>query len=141
MDCIVLETCTFLQFSHSVVSDSLQPHGLQHANAKPPCLSPNSWSLLKLMSMELVMPSNHLILCCPLLRCQICCHIIAHSILLWFFGISAVSVVMSPFSCIWVLSFLLGEPGQRFVHFVYPFKEPGLSCNFFFFFQKYLFPL
>ena len=25
------------------------------------------WSLLKLMSNELVMPSNHLILCCPLL--------------------------------------------------------------------------
>ena len=28
---------------------------------------PNSWSLLKLMSIELVMPSNHLILCHPLL--------------------------------------------------------------------------
>ena len=27
----------------------------------------NSWSLLKLMSIELVMPSNHLILCRPLL--------------------------------------------------------------------------
>ena len=27
----------------------------------------NSWSLLKLMSIELVMPSNHLIFCCPLL--------------------------------------------------------------------------
>ena len=26
-----------------------------------------SWSLLKLMSIEWVMPSNHLILCCPLL--------------------------------------------------------------------------
>ena len=26
-----------------------------------------SWSLLKLMSMESVVPSNHLILCCPLL--------------------------------------------------------------------------
>ena len=26
-----------------------------------------SWSLLKLMSIELVMPFNHLILCCPLL--------------------------------------------------------------------------
>ena len=32
------------------------------------CLSiTNSWSLLKLMSIELVMPSNHLILCHPLL--------------------------------------------------------------------------
>ena len=27
----------------------------------------NLWSLLKLMSIELVMPSNYLILCCPLL--------------------------------------------------------------------------
>ena len=27
----------------------------------------NSWSLLKLLSTELVMPSNHFILCCPLL--------------------------------------------------------------------------
>ena len=27
----------------------------------------NSWSLLKLMSIELVMPSNHFILCCSLL--------------------------------------------------------------------------
>ena len=27
----------------------------------------NFWSLLKLMYIELVMPSNHLILCCPLL--------------------------------------------------------------------------
>ena len=27
----------------------------------------NSWSLLKLMSLESMMPSNHLILCCPLL--------------------------------------------------------------------------
>ena len=80
---LFLETCMFLQFSHSVVSDSLQPHGLQHT--KPPCLSPNSQSLLKLTSIELVMPSNHLILCCPRLHCQICCHIIVHSIPLWFF--------------------------------------------------------
>ena len=29
--------------------------------------STNSWSLLKLMSIKSVMPSNHLILCCPLL--------------------------------------------------------------------------
>ena len=30
------------------------------------CGMPGSWSLLKLMSIELVMPSNHLIICCPL---------------------------------------------------------------------------
>ena len=53
------------QFSHSVVSDSFQPHGLQHA--RPPCPSPNSQSLPKLVSVESLMPSNHLILCHPLL--------------------------------------------------------------------------
>ena len=31
----------------------------------------SSWSLLKLMSIKLVMPSNHLILCHPLLPCSI----------------------------------------------------------------------
>ena len=29
----------------------------------------NSWSLLKLLSVKLVMPSNHLILCCPFSSC------------------------------------------------------------------------
>ena len=53
-----------VQFSRSVVSNSLQPHRLQHA--RPPCPSPTP-SLLKLMSIELVIPSNHLILCHPLL--------------------------------------------------------------------------
>ena len=54
-----------VQFSHSVMSDSLRSHELQHA--RPPCTSPNSRSLLKLMSIESVMPSSHLILCRPLL--------------------------------------------------------------------------
>ena len=36
----------------------------------PPSLSFTiCWSLLKLMSIESVMPSNHLILCCPLSSC------------------------------------------------------------------------
>ena len=53
------------QLSCSVVSDSLRPHGLQHAT--PPCPSLSPRSLLKLMSIALVMPSNHLILCHALL--------------------------------------------------------------------------
>ena len=53
-----------VQFSCSVVSNFLWPNGPQHA--RPPCPS-NSRSLLKLMSTESVMPSNHLILCHPLL--------------------------------------------------------------------------
>ena len=84
-----------IPFSRSVLSESLQSYGLQHARL--PCPSPtpssvqllfshvrlfatpwttehqaslsiaNSWSLLKLISIESVMPSNHLIPCCPLL--------------------------------------------------------------------------
>ena len=48
-----------LLFSLLVVSDSLQTHGLQY--------SIMSRSLLKHMSIELMMPSNYFILCCPLL--------------------------------------------------------------------------
>ena len=48
--------------SRSVVSESLPPHGLQQA----PLSSTISWSLLKLMSIESVMPSNHFTHCCPL---------------------------------------------------------------------------
>ena len=48
------------------MSDSLRPHGL-HAAHQASLSITNSWSLLKLMSIELVMPSNHLILCHPLL--------------------------------------------------------------------------
>ena len=51
-----------LLFSHSVVSDSLQPLGRQASLSIT-----NSQSLPKLMSIESVMPSNHLILCHPLL--------------------------------------------------------------------------
>jgi len=57
-----------VQFSHSVVSSSLRPHGLQHA--RPPCPSPTP-GVYSLMSIELVMPSNHLTLCHPLLLSSI----------------------------------------------------------------------
>ena len=43
------------------MSDSLLPHGLQHTRLPWPFTI--SWSLLKLMCIESVMPSNHLILC------------------------------------------------------------------------------
>ena len=50
--------------SHSVLSDSLWPYGLQHATL--PSLSiTNFQSLLKLMAIQSVMPSNHLILLPP----------------------------------------------------------------------------
>ena len=53
-----------VQFSHSVMSDSLRPH----ESARQASLSiTKSRSLSKLMSIESVMPSIHLILCRPLL--------------------------------------------------------------------------
>ena len=53
-----------VQFSHSVVSHSATPW----TAARQASLSiTNSQSLLKLRSIESVMPSNHLILCCPFL--------------------------------------------------------------------------
>ena len=55
-----------VQFSHSVMSDFLQPHGL-HAAHQASLSITNFWSLLKLMSTESMIPSNHLNLCCPLL--------------------------------------------------------------------------
>ena len=54
-----------LLFSCSVMSDSLRSHGLHHTWL--PWSFTISWSLLKLMSIDSVMPSNHLILCRPLL--------------------------------------------------------------------------
>ena len=54
-----------VQFSHSLVYDSLWPHGTAAHQASLSIT--NYWSLFKLLSIELVMPSNHLILCHPLL--------------------------------------------------------------------------
>ena len=53
-----------VQFSRSVVSNSLQPHEIA---ARQASLSITiSWNSLKLTSIELVMPTSHLILCRPL---------------------------------------------------------------------------
>ena len=50
------------------MSDSLQPQGQHHVRLPCPSPSPRQ-SLLKLMSIESVMPSNHLILCHPFSSC------------------------------------------------------------------------
>ena len=61
---LLLPSRPSVQFSPSVVCDSVTPW----TAARQASLSiTNSQSLLKLMSIELVMPSNHLILCRPLL--------------------------------------------------------------------------
>ena len=53
-----------LLFNHSVVSDSATPGT---AACQASLSFTNSQSLIKLMSIESVIPSNHLVLCCPLL--------------------------------------------------------------------------
>ena len=58
-------TISSVQFSRSVVSNSLRPHESQHT--RPPCPSPMPGVYSNSMSIELVMPSSHLTLCRPLL--------------------------------------------------------------------------
>ena len=53
-----------VQFSRSVISDSATPWT---AACQASLSITNARSLLKLMPIESVMPSNHLVLCCPLL--------------------------------------------------------------------------
>ena len=57
-----MKTYASVKFSHSVMSDSATPWTCQASLSIT-----NSQSSLKLMSTESVMPSSHLILCCPLL--------------------------------------------------------------------------
>ena len=54
-----------VQFSRSVLSDSLRPHESHHA--RPPCPSPTLGVHSDSTSIKSVMPSNHLVLCRPLL--------------------------------------------------------------------------
>jgi len=64
----VLKTFSLLQsvlFNGSVISDSLRPHWLQHIRLH--CPSPTPRACLKFKPIKLVMPSNHPILCHPLL--------------------------------------------------------------------------
>ena len=58
---IIAQSVYTVQFSCSVVSDPVT------AANQASLFITNSWSLLKFMSIESVMPSNYLILCCPLL--------------------------------------------------------------------------
>ena len=55
---------SLVQFSHSVISDFTTPWT---AACQAYLSITNSHSMLKLMSIDMVMPSNHLILCRPLL--------------------------------------------------------------------------
>ena len=54
---------SWIQFSPLVLSDILQSHAAQQGSLS----ITNSQSLLELISIKMVMPANHLILCCALL--------------------------------------------------------------------------
>ena len=72
-----------LLFSHSVMSSALQPRVVGSS------VLHFSWSLLRFLSFELVTPSNHLILCSPLL-------LLPSFISRGIFGISQPSLYMGP---------------------------------------------
>ena len=61
---VVVQSLSSVQFSHSVVSNSLRPHESQHT--RPPCPSPTPGVHSDFTPIESVMPSSHLILCRPL---------------------------------------------------------------------------
>ena len=60
----MLTLSTMLLFSHAVMSNSVTPWTAAHQASLSFTIS---WSLLRLMAIELMMPSNHIILCHPLL--------------------------------------------------------------------------
>ena len=65
---VVSSSQAFVQFSSVQSLSCVQLFSTPRTAARQASLSiTNSWSLLKLMSIESVMPSNHLILCSPLL--------------------------------------------------------------------------
>ena len=57
---------TIHQFSSAAQSCPIHCNPMDYSTPGLP-VHPNSWSLLKLMPIDSVIPSKHLILCCPLL--------------------------------------------------------------------------
>ena len=91
-----------VQFSRSVVSDSVTP---QTAACQASLSIINSWGLLKLMPIESVIPSNHLILCRPLF--------LLPSIFLSIRVFSNESVLHIRWSKYWSFSFSISPPNEH----------------------------
>ena len=101
-----------VQFSHSVMSDFVTPW----TTACQASLSiTNSLSLLRLVSIELVMPSNHLILCCPILLLPSIFPSIRVFQMSWFFTYGGQSIGVSASTSVLPMNiqdwFLLGLTG------------------------------
>ena len=92
-----------IQFSHSVVSNSLQPHEPQHA--RPPCPSQTPGVYSNSCPLSPVMPSNHLILCHPLLLLPS----VFHSIRVF----SNESVVCMRWPEYWSFSFIISPSNEH----------------------------
>ena len=96
-------------------------------------------SLFKLFLLDSVLVSSIFLQGCPFhLSCQIYWHIIVLSIPLVFFFFSCgigccISFLISYFVYLGSVSFF-GEPGQRFISFIYSFKDPALGFIDFFHF-------
>ena len=99
-----LQIFSSVQFSCSVVSDSLQPH--VPAACQASLSITNSQSPPKPMSIELVMPCNHLILCHPLLFLP--------SIFPSIRGFSNESALLKRWPKYWSLSFSIVFPALNF---------------------------
>ena len=89
-----------LQFSHSVVSNFLRPHGLQHARF--PCPSPSRGACSN--SCPSVISPNHLILCCPL--------VLPHSIFPSVRVFSNMSVLLIKWPKSWSFSFSISPSNE-----------------------------
>ena len=61
---LMVQLTIFKQFNHSVVFNTLWSHGLKHTRLPHPS---QTHRVAQIMSIESEMPSNHLILCHPLL--------------------------------------------------------------------------
>ena len=102
-NCVVSLISQFsVQFSCSVVSHSLRSHGLQHARLPCPSSTPGVYS--NSCPIESVMPSNHLILCHPLL--------LLPSIFLSIRVFSNESVLHIRWSKYWNFSFSIGPSNE-----------------------------
>ena len=84
------------------MSNFLQPHEPQHA--RPPCPSPTPGVHPKPMSIDSVMPSNHLILCHPLLL------LLSIFPRIWVFSNESVLRIRWP--KYWSFSFIITPPNE-----------------------------
>ena len=107
----ILGLSILFQFSCSVMADSLRTHGL---DARLPCPSPTPGAYSN-MSIESVMPSSHLILCCPLLLHLILCHplLLPHSIFPSIRVFSNESVLCIRWPKYWSFSFSISPSNEH----------------------------